>query len=125
MPSTHPIIAGRMKSQAMITMYVMLITLVTLGYLAAAAVGLIFAGEITTTFQPTILQTESIACQKSLGCSRCNLPAMIHINTNHTNQTTLLRCPGKYLPICSHLYLYEPTHSMQITIHTHMYSYYN
>ena len=114
-PSIHTFNTGRMKSQAMITMYVMLITLVTLGYLAAAAVGLIFAGEIVDeTFQPTILQTESIACQKSLGCSRCNLPVMIHTNKN---QTTLLRCPGKYLPICTHLHLYAP---ILITIHTHI-----
>ena len=107
-----------MKSQAMITMYVMLITLVTLGYLAAAAVGLIFAGEITTTFQPTVLQTESIACQKALGCSRCNLPTMVHTNTNHTIGTTLLRCPGTHTSL-------RALHCtfMQIIIHMFIYQY--
>lgn len=47
------IAAGRMKSQVMITAYLTLITMITMGLIAAGSVGLIYSGLIIKTFSPT------------------------------------------------------------------------
>lgn len=48
------IAAGRMKSQIMITLYLVLIAMILLGLIAAGSVGLIYSGLIIKTFSPTV-----------------------------------------------------------------------
>jgi hypothetical protein len=47
------IAAGRLKSQIMITCYVVLIMLITFGFIAVGSVSLIYSGLIGQTFEPT------------------------------------------------------------------------
>jgi hypothetical protein len=64
--------AGRNKSKILITCYIILISLITFGFISAGSVGLIYSGLITETFQPSVKQTADIACQKRLGCCCCD-----------------------------------------------------
>jgi hypothetical protein len=48
------IAAGRMKSQMMITVYLILISMITIGLIVAGSVGLIYSGLILKTFSPTV-----------------------------------------------------------------------
>ena len=85
--------AGRLKSITLISTYVLLIFLITVGYVVAAILGLLYAKKIFDDNQrPTLLQTENIACQKSLGCCCCNQKGVTE-GRNHTMDTTFNRCP--------------------------------
>lgn len=89
------IAAGRLKSLTLISFYVLLIFMITMGYLGGAIMGLLFAKKIFDgNQQPTLLQTENIACQKTLGCCCCNQKGASE-NRNHTmiTGTTFNRCP--------------------------------
>jgi hypothetical protein len=84
------IAAARLKSQLMITAYLILITLITAAYMAAATLGLLFSQSIVQ-YPPTLTQTETIACSKSLGCCCCDQRTVL---PSAPNRKPLLRCPS-------------------------------
>ena len=84
------IAAARLKSQLMITAYLILIMLIFFAYMVAATLGLLFSQSIVQ-YPPTLAQTETIACSKSLGCCCCNQRTIL---STAPNQKPLLRCPS-------------------------------
>lgn len=66
------IAAGRLKSQFLLTVYMLLIFMITTGLALGGTIALLFAGLISETFQPSAAEIGDIACRKQLnGCSNC------------------------------------------------------
>lgn len=66
------IISGRMKSRALLTVYISLMVLIALGLAAAGGIGYTMAEETVTSYAPSNVTVYEIACRKSLpGCSGC------------------------------------------------------
>lgn len=67
------IAAGRLKSQYLLTAYMMLVLLITTGLALGGTIALLFSGLIGETFQPSSVEIGDIACRKVLnGCCCCN-----------------------------------------------------
>lgn len=67
------IIAGRLKSQAMLTFYLVLIFLCIVGLAVSGSYGLLYAGLMSKDFKPSLLESSKIACQMELsGCCCCD-----------------------------------------------------
>lgn len=64
--------AGRNKSKPLLTCYIILISLITFGFISAGSIGLIFSSLVTKHYQPSVEETAHIACQKDLGCCCCD-----------------------------------------------------
>jgi len=66
------IVAGKLKSRALLQLYLFLVFLLVGGLSANGAMAIVFAGILPQIFTPTVAQTNDLACGKELsGCCCC------------------------------------------------------